>query len=61
MQQGDGLALTVIAGVNFMEKTISIKGSEITFSIWDLGGPSLPLLCVPAASVLTAAQAKRSS
>jgi GTP-binding protein of the ras superfamily involved in termination of M-phase len=25
-------------GVNFMEKTISIRGSEITFSIWDLGG-----------------------
>lgn len=22
-----------------MEKSISIKGSEITFSIWDLGGP----------------------
>lgn len=21
-----------------MEKTISIRGSEITFSIWDLGG-----------------------
>lgn len=27
-----------IAGVNFMEKTISIRGTEITFSIWDLGG-----------------------
>eukprot|EP01133_Synstelium_polycarpum_P006727 gene6727-7820_t len=25
-------------GVNFMEKTISIRGTEITFSIWDLGG-----------------------
>jgi hypothetical protein len=32
---GDG---GVCAGVNFMEKTISIRGSEITFSIWDLGG-----------------------
>ena len=26
------------AGVNFMEKTISIRNTEITFSIWDLGG-----------------------
>ena len=25
-------------GVNFMEKTISIRNTEITFSIWDLGG-----------------------
>ena len=25
-------------GVNFMEKTISIRSTEITFSIWDLGG-----------------------
>ena len=25
-------------GVNFMEKSVSIKGTEITFSIWDLGG-----------------------
>lgn len=25
-------------GVNFMEKTISIRQTEITFSIWDLGG-----------------------
>jgi GTP-binding protein of the ras superfamily involved in termination of M-phase len=25
-------------GVNFMEKTIAIRKSEITFSIWDLGG-----------------------
>src|SRR5216684_5835724 len=24
-------------GVNFMEKTISIRNTEITFSIWDLG------------------------
>ena len=28
-------------GVNFMEKTISIRQTEITFSIWDLGGPFL--------------------
>jgi len=26
------------SGVNFMEKTISIRNTEITFSIWDLGG-----------------------
>ncbi len=25
-------------GVNFMEKTIAIRNTEITFSIWDLGG-----------------------
>ena len=25
-------------GVNYMEKTISIRNTEITFSIWDLGG-----------------------
>lgn len=27
-----------------MEKTISIRGTEITFSIWDLGGALLQLL-----------------
>lgn len=26
------------AGVNFMEKSITLKNNEITFSIWDLGG-----------------------
>jgi len=25
-------------GVNFMEKTISVRRTTITFSIWDLGG-----------------------
>ena len=25
-------------GVNFMEKSISLKNAAITFSIWDLGG-----------------------
>lgn len=25
-------------GVNFMDKTILIRNTEITFSIWDLGG-----------------------
>lgn len=29
---------TQTLGVNFMEKTISIRNTEITFSIWDLGG-----------------------
>lgn len=37
-------------GVNFMEKTISLRNAEITFSIWDLGGRTeflsmLPLVC----------------
>jgi len=26
------------AGVNFMEKTITIRNNDINFSIWDLGG-----------------------
>jgi GTP-binding protein of the ras superfamily involved in termination of M-phase len=30
--------LDTYAGVNFMEKTIAIRNTEITFSIWDLGG-----------------------
>jgi len=37
-------------GVNFMEKTVSIKGTDVTFSIWDLGGnreftKMMPLVC----------------
>jgi len=37
-------------GVNFMEKTISVRRTTITFSIWDLGGQRefvnmLPLVC----------------
>lgn len=33
-------------GVNFMEKTISLRKTDITFSIWDLGGlPFLPRSC----------------
>lgn len=37
-------------GVNFMEKTIQLRNTEITFSIWDLGGQReflslLPLVC----------------
>jgi hypothetical protein len=27
-------------GVNFMEKSINLRHTEITFSIWDLGGAS---------------------
>ena len=25
-------------GVNFMEKRVSVRGTTVTFSIWDLGG-----------------------
>jgi GTP-binding protein of the ras superfamily involved in termination of M-phase len=44
-------------GVNFMEKTISIRNTEITFSIWDLGGQRefvnmLPLVCNDAIAIL---------
>jgi GTP-binding protein of the ras superfamily involved in termination of M-phase len=46
-----------MAGVNFMEKTISIRNTEITFSIWDLGGQRefvnmLPLVCNDAVAIL---------
>ncbi|CAJ0648853.1 8467_t:CDS:2 [Entrophospora sp. SA101] len=39
-------------GVNFMEKTISLRNHQITFSIWDLGGQRefvnmLPLGAMP--------------
>ncbi|KAJ3222985.1 septum-promoting GTP-binding protein 1 [Clydaea vesicula] len=53
-------------GVNFMEKTITIRKSDITFSIWDLGGTlsykkiisqrefvnMLPLVCNDAVALL---------
>ncbi|KAK9456836.1 P-loop containing nucleoside triphosphate hydrolase protein [Dipodascopsis uninucleata] len=44
-------------GVNFMEKTISIRNTEITFSIWDLGGQRefvnmLPLVSNDAVAIL---------
>ncbi|ORX51274.1 Tem1 protein [Hesseltinella vesiculosa] len=44
-------------GVNFMEKTVVIKNTEITFSIWDLGGEKefvsmLPLVCSDAVALL---------
>ena len=47
----------VSVGVNFMEKTISIRNTEITFSIWDLGGQRefvnmLPLVCNDAVAIL---------
>ena len=47
----------MLAGVNFMEKTISIRNTEITFSIWDLGGQRefvnmLPLVCNDAVAIL---------
>eukprot|EP01137_Pigoraptor_chileana_P009187 Opistho-2@57076 len=44
-------------GVNFMEKTICVRNTEITFSIWDLGGQRefinmLPLVCNDALAIL---------
>lgn len=44
-------------GVNFMEKTITLRNTEITFSIWDLGGQRefismLPLVCNDAVAML---------
>ena len=49
--------LTCPAGVNFMEKTISVRRTTITFSIWDLGGQRefvnmLPLVCNDAVAIL---------
>ena len=48
---------TQTLGVNFMERTINIKNTEITFSIWDLGGESeftnmLPLVATDAIAIL---------
>nr|CCA16532.1 septumpromoting GTPbinding protein 1 putative [Albugo laibachii Nc14] len=45
------------SGVNFMEKTIALRNTEITFSIWDLGGhrefiSMLPLVCNDAVAIL---------
>jgi GTPase SAR1 family protein len=56
-QFGISGALLTPAGVNFMEKTISIRNTEITFSIWDLGGQRefvnmLPLVCNDAVAIL---------
>jgi GTP-binding protein of the ras superfamily involved in termination of M-phase len=43
-------------GVNFLEKTVSLRHTEITFSIWDLGGQReflsmLPLVCNDAVAI----------
>ena len=40
-----------------MEKTISIRSTDVTFSIWDLGGQKefsgmLPLVCNDAVAIL---------
>lgn len=48
---------TPVSGVNFMEKTISVRRTTITFSIWDLGGQRefvnmLPLVCNDAVAIL---------
>ena len=52
-----GLCSVCLAGVNFMEKTISVRRTTITFSIWDLGGQRefvnmLPLVCNDAVAIL---------
>jgi len=44
-------------GVNFMEKTINLKKTDMIFSIWDLGGHKeylhmLPLVCNDALALL---------
>ncbi len=44
-------------GVNFMQKTIQLKNTDITFTIWDLGGQReylhmLPLVCNDAVALL---------
>lgn len=48
---------TQTLGVNYMEKTINIKNSELTFSIWDLGGEAeftnmLPLVARESVAIL---------
>ncbi|OLY82125.1 Septum-promoting GTP-binding protein 1 [Smittium mucronatum] len=44
-------------GVNFMEKSISLRSTRVTFSIWDLGGElefvnMLPIVCDNATALL---------
>lgn len=53
----DPKRMTSSLGVNFMEKTISVRRTTITFSIWDLGGQRefvnmLPLVCNDAVAIL---------
>jgi GTP-binding protein of the ras superfamily involved in termination of M-phase len=50
------LTFGVLAGVNFLEKTVVLRNTEITFSIWDLGGQReflsmLPLVCNDAVAI----------
>lgn len=50
-------SISPFQGVNFMEKTISVRRTTITFSIWDLGGQRefvnmLPLVCNDAVAIL---------
>ncbi len=45
---------TETLGVNFLEKTISLPQTDVTLSIWDLGGSfasMLPMVCVDAVAV----------
>jgi Gtp-binding protein of the ras superfamily involved in termination of M-phase len=49
--------VSLLQGVNFMEKTISVRRTTITFSIWDLGGQRefvnmLPLVCNDSVAIL---------
>lgn len=51
-----GVANIGLEGVNFMEKSIVLRNTEITFSIWDLGGQReflsmLPLVCNDAVAI----------
>jgi GTP-binding protein of the ras superfamily involved in termination of M-phase len=48
--------VSLLLGVNFMEKSIVLRDTEITFSIWDLGGQKeflsmLPLVCNDAVAI----------
>ena len=50
------IVFVIHAGVNFLEKTILLRNTEITFSIWDLGGQReflsmLPLVCNDAVAI----------
>jgi len=56
-QRNPSLLNQLPSGVNFMEKTITVRRTTITFSIWDLGGQRefvnmLPLVCNDAVAIL---------
>lgn len=56
-QRNPSLLNQLSSGVNFMEKTITVRRTTITFSIWDLGGQRefvnmLPLVCNDAVAIL---------